>query len=108
MFPIDAARWALSLEVIRVRRTGEKFEKKDLRRVRALVRELSQCTPGMARAIVAEVAVKETFSKALMARFPTRDENTLPGKVSAKKRKATKPKKSSKKKKGSKKKLLKR
>jgi hypothetical protein len=103
MFPIEAARWALSLEVIRVRRTGEKFEKKDLRRVRALVRELSGCTPAMARTMVADVAVKETFSKALMARFPTKEDSNLPGKVPPKKHV-----KRAKKKKGSKKKVLKR
>jgi hypothetical protein len=100
MFPIEAARWALSLEVIRVRRTGEKFGQKDLRRVRALVREISGCTPAMARTMVADVAVKETFSKALAARFLTKEDSNLPGKVP--------PKKRAKKKKGSKKKVLKR
>lgn len=96
MFPIDAARWALSLEVIRVRRTGEKFEKKDLRRVRALVRELSACTPGMARAIVATVAM-ESFSAALMARFPMREAAPLKVSVKVKKRVSSKKKRSKKK-----------
>jgi hypothetical protein len=93
MFPIEAARWALSLEVIRVRRTGEEFKKSDLKRVRALVRELSSCTPAMARQMVTQVAVNETFSKALGARFMLPPITPKAVIVTPKKKKSSKKKK---------------
>lgn len=66
LIPREAAQLALSLELIAIRKTGEKLTSKALARVRKRTVEVSGCAPAFAAQVVQELTagIKEYIEPA--------------------------------------------